>query len=508
MKKLIYIIACGLVSLSCDLNLEPKNAKTFEHFFQSESDLYSLVAQMHGDMRATMAKVTYHEHMGAEVDYVRPGADYNKLRELDKNIITGRSSQQQWKSYYNVLTLADLFMDNYYKVTNISQSSLDFCVGQCQFIRAVNYFTLTRTWGSAVITKGSTYSDKYAKSEAQVVLDTAIYYAKEAYRLLPKYSDMRGINGRVLTSKQYGCKGSAAALLAHMYAWKGTLYKDIKSTELAVEWADKLLNSENIDEVGVYTMAADSKAVCEKTMQRMDPESIFEIEINYFESDYAMFVLGSHMLSYPVKLNSAPEDVLNSTYGMTLSYVNGLYGQEDKRRAEYFYRIDDSSIGNSLGLAYLYKWRYAKNVEAGAGLPAAFKNLDCNKIVFRLADIYLLRAECNAKLGRDGLAITDLNVVRQRAGANIFPDVTKDETASGLKKLIFREREKELLLEGHRYYDVIRNGYVHEELSEAFRSLSQSDIDRGALYLPTPQSAFTNNDKMKQNEYWQSKMVD
>lgn len=507
MKKFIYIIAFGLVTMSCSLNLEPKNARTFEHFFSSEADLYSLVAQMHGDMRATMAKVTYHEHMGAEVDYVRPGSEFNNLRELDKNIITNRSKQQQWKPYYNVLTLADLFMDNYHKVTDISNSSLNFCIGQCQFIRAVSYFSLNRIWGDAVITKGSTYSDKYAKSDARTVLDTAIYYAQEAYRMLPKYSDMRGMNGRVLTSKQYGCKGSAAALLAHMYAWKGSLYNDTKSLELAVEWAGKLLDNANAEEVGIYTMAADPKAVCEKTMQRMDPESIFELEINYFESDYASFILGSYMLSYPVKINSTPESVLSNIYGMTLNRVNAIYGQEDKRRTEYFFAPDSSEIGNSMGLAYIYKWRYTKNQEAGAGLPAAFKNLDCNKMIFRLADIYLLRAECNAKLGKDGLAITDLNVVRQRAGANIFPNTEKDESIAGLKKAIFREREKELLLEGHRYYDVIRNGYVREELSEAFKNLSQDEIDKGALYLPIPQTAFSNNDLMHQNEYWQSKMV-
>ena len=77
-----------------------------------------------------------------------------------------------------------------------------------------------------------------------------------------------------------------------------------------------------------------------------------------------------------------------------------------------------------------------------------------------------------------------------------------------MQLLVFREREKELLLEGQRYYDVVRNGndYVRRELSEGFAALTDTDIANGALYLPVPRTAFTDNDLMIQNTYWLSKM--
>ena len=69
---------------------------------------------------------------------------------------------------------------------------------------------------------------------------------------------------------------------------------------------------------------------------------------------------------------------------------------------------------------------------------------------------------------------------------------------------VFREREKELLLEDHYYYDVRRNGvdYVRRELPGAYPKLSDQDIKDGALYLMINSLNFEENDLMRQNVYW------
>lgn len=507
MRKLLYILVLTIFASSCDLNLEPKNAVTFEHFFRNENDLYAVVAQIHGEMRATFGTVSFQDHMGARIDRILPSASsYDKLRNLDPNTVASRYDAQRWNRYYNVLSLVDLFMDNYKKAVGVPEDRLNFCLGQCYFARSVNYLWLARTWGDAVITKGSKFNGKYAKSPAKAVLDTAINAGLMAYKLLPKHSEMKGAGGRTLTSKQYGCKGSAAGVLAHLYAWKGSMFNDAEALAQAEFWASKLLEKEFEGEIGTYTMLGDPEAVCEKAMRRNSEESVFEIEISYVDSDYPQFLLGSYLVSYPVKNNTGPQDALNTIYGLTLSSVNTLYYGGDKRRTAYFYRPDDSEIANSGELAYLYKWRYPLYREAGGGEPAWFRNFDCNKVIIRLADIYLLRAECRIKLGNTGGAQSDLNVVRLRAGAPLFPDVNREETDAQLQQLIFREREKELLYEGQRYYDVVRNGYERVELSPGFSELSDADISNGALYLPVPRTAFSDNDLMIQNTYWLSKM--
>lgn len=77
------------------------------------------------------------------------------------------------------------------------------------------------------------------------------------------------------------------------------------------------------------------------------------------------------------------------------------------------------------------------------------------------------------------------------------------------KKAIFQEREKELIGENdERYYDIIRNNYIQEELYGKFQVLTNNDIKNGALFLPIPSNAYSDRDgkitntMMRQTTYW------
>ncbi|MBY0066738.1 RagB/SusD family nutrient uptake outer membrane protein [Empedobacter falsenii] len=80
-------------------------------------------------------------------------------------------------------------------------------------------------------------------------------------------------------------------------------------------------------------------------------------------------------------------------------------------------------------------------------------------VVSRLGEIYLIRAEANAKLGNTTAALTDVNVIRTRAAiptvglwtaANLNGKSTLD--------VVLEERQLELAWEGHRKFDIFRNG--------------------------------------------------
>lgn len=75
------------------------------------------------------------------------------------------------------------------------------------------------------------------------------------------------------------------------------------------------------------------------------------------------------------------------------------------------------SVEITHGFAYPYKWRYGYYKDDGWG--KYWRNINQNKIWWRLADIILLRAECRARLGGEYVAgaIEDLNTIRRRANA-------------------------------------------------------------------------------------------
>lgn len=318
MKKLICILSLALLLGACEsiLDLEPKNSVTFDHYFRNERDLEAVTAEMHSLLRTALCPVNYQTHIGMKLDFIRGGSEYLKLRRLEPSIIAARTKQEKWKPYYNVLHIADLFLDNYRRAEGVAPSRVNFYSGQCYFARAVCYWKLAQIWGDAVITRGSMYVDKYAKSPAAEVVDTAIASAERAYRLLPEYGNMKNANKKQLLSKQYGCKGSAAGVLVHLYAWKGTVFGDKEALKKAVAWADTLTDPAKMSD---YDLAENPEEVCTRELQRRGNGSVFELEISYTDnSTYSTFLPGAFLVGWPVLRNTEATDIINNTYGLTI----------------------------------------------------------------------------------------------------------------------------------------------------------------------------------------------
>ncbi|WP_295720111.1 RagB/SusD family nutrient uptake outer membrane protein [Mucilaginibacter sp.] len=105
--------------------------------------------------------------------------------------------------------------------------------------------------------------------------------------------------------------------------------------------------------------------------------------------------------------------------------------------------------------------------------------------VYRYADVLLMQAECNFRLGNAAAAAPFLNQVRERAGLNDIGSPTLDN--------IYDERGFELNMEGHRRQDMIRfdkfllaHGFV--QTTPAYRKL-----------FPIPTAALNANTSLKQN---------
>jgi len=76
-------------------------------------------------------------------------------------------------------------------------------------------------------------------------------------------------------------------------------------------------------------------------------------------------------------------------------------------------------------------------------------------IISRMSEMYLNYAEAEFYLGNEAVAKQYLNLIRQRPSVNL-PPLPASLTGTDLLKRIQNERQVELCLEGHRYYDVRR----------------------------------------------------
>jgi hypothetical protein len=83
-------------------------------------------------------------------------------------------------------------------------------------------------------------------------------------------------------------------------------------------------------------------------------------------------------------------------------------------------------------------------------------------ILFRLGELYLVRAEAYAQLENLTAACRDLNIIRERAGLDECTATDREE----LLEAIYRERRHELFTEtGHRFFDLKRTGKLDNVLT-------------------------------------------
>lgn len=114
------------------------------------------------------------------------------------------------------------------------------------------------------------------------------------------------------------------------------------------------------------------------------------------------------------------------------------------------------------------------------------KNIDNDIVLFRYADVLLMKSEAKVRQGLDGDA--ELNAVRQRAGMG-YRAATLDN--------ILAERLLELVWEGWRRQDLIRFHRFTEQYDDHERS--QSESDGHTIVFPIPTKARELNTTLKQN---------
>lgn len=501
--SIVIIVFFLLIGCSEQLRVEPEDSLTFGNI-KKEKDVEALVYGVGAGVRKMVGwNALLQVEKGAyadEVDESRRGA-----RMLDLEAGTA----DLWESWYQVIMGAQTVLD-YVDVVDMSKERRSFYRGQAYFFKALAYFDLVRRWGDCILQKEGINWSPVAKTPWPLVCDYAIEMAEKAAEILPTFDKLKDCNGGVITSKSTPCKGAAYALLAHLCAWKagGKYFAAVANRDYDEKklWAKAEKACTQVIESPLYRLVSTPEEVCTSVLVGNSVEGIYETVMkDYFnEVGKRVFSLGTNYVGYPVRPEYSPGVVQDFTFRIFTTSVREMYPGSDSRKYAYFYDLDgmdalDKSITG--GFAYPYKER-SVNVTV-SGTKKKFASFNANRIWWRLSDIYLLRAECRVHLGGNFIegAIEDLNTIRKRAEADLY-DVSEDN--GDLQMTIFRERERELLMEGYRYYDIIRNGldYVRAFLDGGYKTASQQDYIDGAFFLMNKSIDFKDNPLMRQNLYW------
>ena len=512
MRYFISCLALSLLATACNLDYTPTNSITYSKAFSRESELNATTVSIHFYLNNCLESSSILTQVGLIADET---ASSDELREWNPRTVIG--GNYDWKPLYNLIFEANLLLENIGRTQGLTDERRAYHVGQAQFALGFAYFTLSRAFGLAVIPESTSAIRQYPLSSMLQVIDKAIYHAEQAYSILPTYDKLRNLSGAAVSSKQFASKGNSAALLAHLYAWKGSMIELYglsgasaqEAYRKSVDYASVLINGQ----AGSYSLLSSPEELCKRLSDPAadNPEEIFSLVYDKTRSNNSVShnEVAALYCTWPVDKTLSQGDITNAPFRLLASTVRSLYPDAgDTRRTAFFYEADQTHEVAGKDYAIPYKFRNAIFVnDASSSSGLSFVSIDANYVYWRLADIYLLRAECYAKLGETGSATSDLNRIRQRAGATDYPAPGE----SDLKEAIFHEREREFLLENDsRYYDILRNGYQTTKLQGKFQQLTATDIAGGALNLPVPSAAFQDktgkiiNGSILQRKYWVS----
>ncbi len=484
--------ACiGLIALStaCDdfLDLEPKNTPVGEAYWETEADANSAVLGGYYKLRETL-------RFGGGLNFFTYGDFPAQIWESGRwaqnpfkgiYIYDGNGELSDWSPFYKVILAANVAIKNIADMPeNIfsgGDSKRNSYIGEALFIRAFTYFYMTRIWGEVPLildpiedASGLAYDVPLATEEQ------LLKQCLEDLTLANSYLTWKYTAGAINTRAN---KGSVNALMAHIYMWNTRANKstiDTKDFERAIACCD------SIEQEGPYELVSAENYL--SIWKGKSIEGIFEFPFDAAQKEMFSKNQGfvDRFLGYPY-VNELDMKNLGPIFIFSQDFFN-LYSDPNDLRTQYLF---ENFNNRSQCFTLKYNQIQYTNTEKTDWVT------DNNVVIFRLADIYLLRAEAYAKLGEYDKAIKYLDRVRVRAGTGNYTGST-----DRLYMEIGDERERELFLEGHRLYDWVRTGFYYQKSSV----YSQSRYMEEGYLWPVNYRLLSANKYARQTPYWADKM--
>lgn len=477
MKKywLILILVVSIVFISsCKkfLDLPPKFEVSTSSFYQTQEDFETAMVGVYSQLQNLYdAPMIYIGELTTDNATILWTSPTTSEMELDEMRITPSNGfvNQAWTINFKIITSSNAILD-YIEKAAVSDAVKDQYRGEAKFMRAFAYFNLVRLFGDVPIVT----TDFKSPGEIQSA-DMSRQPTDQVYKLI--ISDLEDartkLQGVTTLSKSRASVGAAKTLLGkvyltmHQYSDAASVLSDvISSNEYSLEKNYATLFTNNNDEL---------------------PESIFEVKylsgnIGEGNSYSSLFTPPSFNAAiFPGNMNGSGRIV--PTYNVTNAYEPG----DIRRRA---------SIMDSLKLqdGTYEKIQYGlKMVDFTVGLQG---DGGINYIPLRYADVLLMYAEALNELNKTDEAYTYINQVRERAGLDDLSGLSQDEFRLALEK----ERRVEFLLEGHRWFDLLRTGRTIAVMNHYFQDNNLNfSVTQDELLMPVPQREIDINPNMKQN---------
>lgn len=445
----------------------------------------------------------------------------------------------EWRELYAAVNLCNGGISRIDKA-GLSAALRPIREGELRFLRAFYYWHIVETWGGV----------HFTTQETNGIISTANRTPVETF-YNQIFEDLKyAVANLPVTQPQYGkvTKGAAQAFLARMYLTRGM-------NKEALEMAQAVISS------NTYKLEA-NYADLWKMSNLKTKEAIYVVDYstNLALNDLANSTFNpyghsrgsnnGHLL-FLMKYDDRPgmtRDILNGrpfNRYMPTRFLLDLYGDNDARYEGSFMEVwlansTSRPAGMNLGDTAVYCTRkeipdafeatrkyqtydrskiYNANgtVKDNLRYPTLSKFMDATRaslneaqsardvFVIRLAEVYLIAAEAQMKLGNLQAAADYINVLRTRAAKPGKAAAMQITSAQVTLDYILDERARELAGEQIRWFDLKRTGKLLERI-RAYAPDNAVNLQDYHVLRPIPQTqldAVTNKTEFGQNAGYQ-----
>ncbi len=502
----------AVVTTSCvddeDLTQLDPNNDAVDSFWKTDQDALEGINAVYGSL---LTDGTYMRStpllLDAKADDSRTNSPWPSMYNVghfNSNVADAAIYGWAFETYYQGIYRANQVLTNVPDIQFENEALKNRILGQAYFLRGLYLFHAVNMFKNVPIPLDvEVYHPQKSNEEgwAQVIADF-----KTAAELLP--NSYVGVTGLDAGQKGRATKGAALGYLGKAYLFT----KDFTNARTTFK---------QVIDLGVYSLVSNYRDNF-TTANENNLESLFEVQ---FSRDAGGVDLG---------WGGAPASGWGKTSARAITYAPRAFGwtdvqptwalfnefQEEKTKTgDVDPRLDATIFYNKPGTK-LYGRDFAAFYASSPGdlndlFCRKYQNSDgefadeydwrsgINERLLRYADILLMYAETLNETGDTPGAYTYIQMVRNRVN---LPDLSATKPGMNqdqMREQIGHERFLEFPLEGHRFDDIRRWGWLQNPTKLAWLKTRDAEFNSytaGREYFPIPQLEMDNNPGTKQND--------
>lgn len=535
--------SAGLLSSCSDfLDITPLNKVVLENFWTQKSEVNAVLMGCYESLESeeSIIRMGVWGEMRSEniLQGASIGNEYNEI--LNENILP-TNSLTKWNVMYQTInrcnTVCHYAPMVQKKDPNYTVNELNANIAEASFIRDLCYFYLIRTFRDVPLSFEPTIDDTKEFQIPATPMNAALDSLIKDLESVKDYAVKRYVDDSKMSNAQAASQAyenssrvtrlAIYALLADLNLWRGNYDETIKYCDLIIDFK-KNQYKEKIAQIGDLTDMqefAGIPLILEAPAGSVTCGNAYN-EIfgtgNSFESIFELYFRNNQQVKNKYVNEFFGKDRLGSISGLSRYCKDAATGNSDlftKNDCRVYATSENSNsryaitkyVNSSVSMDI-------KNVtdEKSLKLTTSRGNAEyANWIIYRLTDVMLMKAEACILKGEAEYetAFTLINAVNKRAH-NYTTSAAKDTlvfddyrtSQEKMEQLLLDERNRELMFEGKRWYDLVRiavrDGNNQRLVSEATKKY-QDKVNALKIKLADPNIIFFpyNKEELKVNPF-------